>query len=172
MLTGGASRVLLLSHRPALHFTIPRENGYDKYRGTGLLGPTADWARAMPPAAEFRHWPRAHDDDQARWAALLRQEGCSGVVFAGGFQLPDDPEQTTLPRVTVGDATVPLLRTHRPATGDGGFGGCAPNLFGFGIGFPEVYTDPEGYSEPRSGFVMHFVEHLRLSLGLSAPARV
>ena len=25
------------------------------------------------------------------------------------------------------------------------------NLWGFGIGFPEVYTDPDGHSEPRAG---------------------
>ena len=47
-------------------------------------------------------------------------------------------------------------------TGDGGFSG-APSLFGFGIGFPEVYTDPEGYSDALC---------LWLSLGLSASARV
>lgn len=164
LLDGGARHVLLLSHREALHFTLPRENGYDKYRGSGLLGPTADWARSMPASAEFRHWPRAQDNDQASWTKLLQERRWAGVVFAGGFQLPDDAGQT-LPQVTVGDADIHLRQVHHPATGDASFSG-APNLLGFGIGFPEVYTDPEGYSEPRSGFVMHFVEHLRQSLGL------
>ena len=155
--------MLLLSHREALHFALPREDGYDKYRGTGLLRPTADWTRSMPAAAEFRHWPRAQDDDQVSWTTLLQERRWAGVVFAGGFQLPDNAQ--TLPRVTVGDADISLRQAHQPATGDASFSG-ASDLFGFGIGFPEVYTDPEGYSEPRSGFVMHFVEHLRQSLGL------
>ena len=67
LLAAGASKVLLLSHRPDFHFTLDRPGGYQKYRGTGLLGPTADWARALPPAVEFRQWPRELDNDSQSW---------------------------------------------------------------------------------------------------------
>ena len=49
LLAAGVPRVLLLSRTaPELHFVQPQPGGWEKYRGTGLLGPTADFAQALP----------------------------------------------------------------------------------------------------------------------------
>ena len=39
-------------------------------------------------------------------------------------------------------------------------GRIAPGLYGAGIAFPEVWTDPEGFTEARVGFVLHYLAHL------------
>ena len=42
----------------------------------------------------------------------------------------------------------------------GSRGRIARGLYGGGIAFPEVWTDPEGFSEARVGFVLHYLAHL------------
>ena len=100
-----------------------------------------------------------------------------------------------LPAIAYRGESLELCSAHQPRTGDGTFrmntdgtsstGGspdvlqgqqqptaaeavqsAVPGLWGFGIGFPEVYRDPEGHEEPRAGFVLHYVEHVSLALGL------
>ena len=99
-----------------------------------------------------------------------------------------------LPAVAYRGESLELCSAHQPRTGDGTFRmstagtsstsstpdvlqgwqptaaeavqPAVPGLWGFGIGFPEVYRDPEGHDEPRAGFVLHYVEHVSLALGL------
>lgn len=76
------------------------------------------------------------------------------LAWATGFER----QREGLPAVSWMGVTIDLAR----AAYDGRNGAVngAPGLHGVGIGFPEVYTDPEGLSEPRVGFVNSFVDHM------------
>ncbi|KAJ1458440.1 pyridine nucleotide-disulfide oxidoreductase-domain-containing protein [Pelagophyceae sp. CCMP2097] len=132
--------VLVVSNSP-LKFAEEREN-YIKFDGTGLKGDVAAWARAPNDRLRFD----IHRYNDLDLIEKLRRESISAAVFTIGF---------------VQSRTVALAGNGQH---DGRTGRLAPGLVGLGIGYPEFWTDEEGYTEPRVGFVLHFLAHCRRAI--------
>ena len=168
---GGARSVYLIGRHPdGIRFAEQRE-GWIKFDGTGLKGKVSEWAREWEQQAggaasglTALHYVDAtaaggnsHDggDPEARAVDLVLELGVDAVVWTTGF----DAQGTTAQVEVIGEggARIDLLEAHDGRTG--AFRG-APGMVGGGIGFPEVWTDPEGFSEPRVGFAKVFSAHL------------
>ncbi len=129
LLAAGVKRVINFYHG-ALKYAMPLED-WILFDNTGLKGDTAIWARAHIdgeiPKNLTRVWSNTANIEQ-----YLPE--CTKVVYAVGFK-----------------------RKHLPITGLDEFsynnkcGIIAPGLFGCGIAFPEVTTDPLGNIESKVG---------------------
>lgn len=119
-----------------------------KYIGSGLKGQVAAWTRANL-GVTFRYRDDAPDEEPGeRLAAMFREDHITAVVFTCGF------ERVQLPRVVYLDNPI-TIRRHNTRNGR-----LAPGLHGVGIAFPEYFTDADGFTEARVGYVAHFHEHL------------
>ena len=122
-------------------------DGYIKYDGTGLKGEVAAWARAAVGAVVA--FERLDAADEGAVLERLRAAETDVLVYAVGF------EPTAPPDVFADEARVDL---PAKAARDGALVDGA--IYGAGLAYPEVWTDPEGHSEPRVGFVTHYLRHL------------
>jgi hypothetical protein len=99
---------------------------------TGLMGVTAQWAKEVleknPPAKIIRLYNKP--EIREAWLPL-----CTKIIYAAGFERNELP---SIPGVSYDD--------YNAQTGIIG-----PRLFGIGIAFPEVYTDPLGNVEHAVG---------------------
>lgn len=100
---------------------------------SGLKGIAAEWARNVleknPPANLLRIFNT--EASRKAWMPV-----CNKIVYAAGFE----PNQ--LP---------PINGSQKPVSYDETTGCIAPHLFGIGIAFPELYTDPLGNTEHKVG---------------------
>mmetsp|Transcript_24849 Transcript_24849/g.39917 ORF Transcript_24849/g.39917 Transcript_24849/m.39917 type:complete len:195 (+) Transcript_24849:303-887(+) len=99
-----------------------------------------------------------HNDTKAAemhvdWEQRLDQHGVDVCVFATGFNVVSPPA------VFLYDGNEIDASRYKPENGR-----IAENLYGFGLGYPELWTDPEGFSEFRVGFTPSFVQHVRTAL--------
>ena len=83
--------------------------------------------------------------------------GVDWLVWATGFERRPDGS-VALTRVLWSGA--PLDLASAAYNGQNGLIAGAERLHGIGMAFPEVYTDPEGHTEPRVGYVSSLVEHV------------
>uniref|UniRef100_A0A7S3YL81 Uncharacterized protein n=2 Tax=Lotharella globosa TaxID=91324 RepID=A0A7S3YL81_9EUKA len=165
-LAEGGGRVVLYGRRGAT-FAEPREGGWIKHDGIGLKGTTATWARAIglgpaPPTLDAPvRFACVTEDDPAMWEETVKKDAVGPMVFATGFE-PVPPPAVYLLEGQEIDATRYNPRSGRIADG----------LYGFGIGFPEEYTDPEDEVETRVGFTPNFVKHVQRALVATEEAKV
>ena len=93
--------------------------------------------------------------------------GVDWLMYATGFERRRDGGghggSVALPEVSWSDA--PLDLAAASYDGQNGRIAGAQGLHGIGIGFPEVYTDPEGYTEQRVGYVNSLVAHVQRIVG-------
>lgn len=136
--------VHVFDRKPEPRFAEERE-GWIKFDGTGLKGDVATWTRAPPPGLHFH--AVAGDLVDALLAAQVKT-----VAFTWGFEKVD-PFPVFYDGQQLDCFTAP--RAHDDRTGR-----LAKGLHAGGIAFPEYWTDPEGFTEPRVGFVLHFQSHL------------
>ena len=128
-------------------YSFTERDGYIKYDGTGLKGEVAAWARAAVGAVVA--FERLDAADEGAVLERLRAAETDVLVYAVGF------EPTAPPDVFADEARVDL---PAKAARDGALVDGA--IYGAGLAYPEVWTDPEGHSEPRVGFVTHYLRHL------------
>ena len=172
-----AASVEIFSRGP-LRLAEERE-GWIKFDGTGLKGDVRAWAvdqlsKGRRPSDQgscvrvHTDAPCSGDDAQDidELARRVIASRADWLIWATGFERrawTDAPtsgaaaSEAPLPRTSWSGRHVDLVR----ATYDGQTGAIngAHGLHGVGIAFPEVYTDIEGHTEPRVGFVSSFVAH-------------
>jgi len=96
---------------------------------------------------------------------ILADGGVHWLVWTTGFERRADGP-VALPRVRWSDT--PLDLASAAYDGQTGLLAGAERLHGIGIAYPEVYTDPEGHTEPRVGYVNSLVEHVGRIIDLHA----
>ena len=74
----------------------------------------------------------------------------------------------SLPSVSWDGRDVDLVSTSY--NGRNGAIAGTDGLHGIGVAFPEVYTDPEGHTETRVGYVNSLVEHVGRIVAAAEPA--
>lgn len=146
----GHATVRVYDRKPAPRFAEERD-GWIKYDGTGLKGQCAEFVRNELSSLKPRIWYH-HLADTEDLVDRLLADGVQAVAFTWGFE-----KQATLDVTWRGDHLNVFdgSRTHDSRTGR-----LAPGLYGVGLGFPEYWTDRDGFTEPRVGFVCHFLHHL------------
>mmetsp|Transcript_23889 Transcript_23889/g.33416 ORF Transcript_23889/g.33416 Transcript_23889/m.33416 type:complete len:129 (+) Transcript_23889:480-866(+) len=87
------------------------------------------------------------------WEQRFDLHGVDVCVFATGFNVVPPPA------VFLHDGNEIDASRYRPENGR-----IAENLYGFGMGYPELWTDPEGFSEFRVGFTPNFIQHVRAAV--------
>uniref|UniRef100_A0A0G4HXU4 Uncharacterized protein n=1 Tax=Chromera velia CCMP2878 TaxID=1169474 RepID=A0A0G4HXU4_9ALVE len=144
-----SASVCVFDRKPKPRFAEERD-GWIKYDGTGLKGSVASWTKKMleshDPCLSFEQISPSDDPIKK-----LKERKVDAVVFTVGF------DKTNQIDVSFQDKTVDLSPSQPH---DGRTGRLAPGLHGVGIAFPEYWTDEEAFTEPRVGFVVHFVKHL------------
>jgi len=136
---------IVVMHKSDLRFAEDRPEGWIKFDGTGLKGTVRDWTlNSLPEATRFVLY-----DPERSWGDQFREHGIDCSVFANGF------EQTGIPQITVSGKVLPEC-VYDPSNG---LVLGAAGVAGLGFGFPEQWTDPEGFTEFRVGFNMRYVEH-------------
>lgn len=117
-------------YRNPLRYALPME-GWILHDSTGLKGQTAKWARANLHAECGHALERYRSIDENVGAHL---PGCDVAVYATGFQRR---------RLRIDDILDPEYDTRN--------GIIAPGVFGIGIAYPELVTDPYGHQEFHVG---------------------
>lgn len=113
------------------------------FDNTGLKGNTAQWTKehinGRLPSNLVRHLSTAENIEKT-----IPQ--CDHVIYATGFK----------PRQNIEIEGLATIK-HHPHSGI-----IAPGLFGLGIGFPELVTDPLGNQESSVGLwkFMHYLERI------------
>lgn len=153
----GCERVDVYGRGAAVKFAEERPD-YIKYDGTGLKGEVAAWAREALDQGLVRYCrvPARVPGDEALAAALVASAPAA-VAFTAGFDRAlRDGGGPALPAASWEGQPLDLAAAEHC----GRTGRIARGLHGGGIAFPEVWTDPEGHTEPRVGFVRSYVAHL------------
>ena len=146
--------VSVFDRKPRPRFAEERD-GWIKYDGTGLKGTVAAWTRdsleSKDPRLSYETVPETYDD----LLKVLVERDIEAVVFCCGF------DKVASPTVTFKNKPVDIASptAHDPRTGK-----LAPGLHGLGIAYPEFWTDQDGYTEPRVGFVCHYLQHIDRAL--------
>lgn len=138
LLAIGVKNVINFYHG-ALKYAMPLED-WILFDNTGLKGDTALWARENIDGTQADNLTRLWSN-----AANVEQHlpNCSKVIYAVGFKRKQLPV-TGLDELTYNNKC----------------GIIAPGLFGCGIAFPEVTTDPLGNVESKVGLwkFMHYLD--------------
>lgn len=100
---------------------------------SGLKGIAAQWAREVLEKNQPPNLMRIMNCEAARTAWLPI---CNKIIYAAGFERNDLP---------------PINGSSQPVSYDSKTGVIGTHLFGIGIAFPELQTDPLGNSEYRIG---------------------
>ena len=159
-------------------------DGWIKLDGTGLKGDVREWAvevlreqaasktddetcdegtngrGAIGRVTVHPDAPRTGDaaaDGTELAHRILAGGGGDWLVWATGFERQQDGS-VPLPRVSWSGANLDLVSAAYD--GRNGLISGTERLHGIGIAFPEWYTDPEGHTEPRVGYVNSLVEHV------------
>lgn len=139
-------------------------DGWIKYDGTGLKGSVADFARENTSAEADGEKKIAYRQilssgtEEEQSEALVSQlvaDGVKSVAFAWGFE-----KKPTLQVYDADGESVDVFGSEHDGRTGKILGGAPPGLYGGGIAFPEYWTDEDGYTEPRVGFVGHYLKHL------------
>lgn len=115
------------------------------YDDTGLKGFAANWAREHLDKNTPKKLKRILASDRAAFEEAFGQ--CNKAVYATGFQR----------------RTLPALEQYENLRYDEQTGIIAPNLFGFGIAFPQVQFNRLGMIEHRVG-LWKFMDYLNTIL--------
>ena len=99
-----------------------------------------------------------HDDDAYELSRRIVADGAKWVVWTTGYERRAQPAKESaasaevpLPSVRWGDQTIDLESAMYSAKTTNAIVD-AQRLYGVGIGFPAVHTDPNGREEPRVGY--------------------
>lgn len=117
-------------YRNPLRYALQMD-GWILHDSTGLKGQTAKWARANLHTECGLALERYHSIDENVGTYL---PGCDSVVYATGFQRR---------QLRIDDILDPDYDTQN--------GIIAPGVFGIGIAYPELVTDPLGHQEFHVG---------------------
>ena len=136
-------------------------DGWILYDNTGLKGVAAEWAKEVldKDAVDWPGYTRVSDETGFKRAVEDARSSAKSlhVVGAIGFQrdlLPDVREEAPIPSITHDRATGQLQSSENSKL-DG--------LYGFGIAFPELWTDPYGNKENHVG-LWKFMKYIRRSV--------
>lgn len=118
-------------YRSPLRYALPMHD-FTLYDNTGLKASTAAWARNNIDGTLPDNLLRVHSHQENIDQYLI---DCDFVVYAVGFEKRHSPFIKSIPEIK-----------HDPRTGI-----IAPGLFGLGIAFPELITNPLGLEENNVG---------------------
>lgn len=144
LIEAGVSQIRVFQKSPLRHAET-QPAGWTKYDGTGLKGSVSRWVKKQ----HFRGVSFVDVAPDQITEELIDERDV--VIWATGFVRGDN-----MPALVIDG----VVANHRYDEYDGYCGEIAPGLYGGGIGFPERWTDPEGYSEYRVGFNPPFVAHM------------
>lgn len=151
----GPGKVLNFTRKP-LKYAVQKD-GWILYDNTGLKGDAAEWAREWVDSGrlEAEGWlQRVHTPRGESPVPEVVGE-CTKVVYAIGF------ERNGLPEIVVEGSGAGVVSgvVHDPHSGR-----ISEGLFGIGIAFPELRTDPEGNVEHAVG-LWKFMQHAKNVVG-------
>lgn len=133
-------------------------DGWIKRDGTGLKGAVAAWTRtAVGTSVGYETLDAAADPETV--AARLAADGAEAIVYAAGFA-PATPPDVFVPGTNTRDYAEDIVQVDFPETAGRRGALYGGSIFGAGLAYPEVWTDPDGDAEPRVGFVGHYLAHL------------
>lgn len=118
-------------YRSPMRYAVPMDD-FILYDNTGLKGSTAEWARENIDGKQPENLTRVLSNQENIDHYL---PDCDAVIYAVGFEKRHQPFIKSIPNLV-----------HDPRTGI-----IAPGLFGLGIAFPELVTNPLGIEENNVG---------------------
>ena len=153
------SRVVHYARHPFKY--AEQKDGWILYDNTGLKGVAAEFAKDVLDTDDV-DWPGyMRVDNEEDFKAALREAasatGSVHVIGAVGF------ERFSLPEITYRSKMASIV--HDKQTGHllGPGATIIPGLFGFGIAFPELCTDPYGNKENNVG-LWDFMAYVRRAI--------
>jgi hypothetical protein len=154
-----APKLIKNFYKSPLKYAVYNEN-WILYDNTGLKGLAADWARANLAQLPIGKIHRIQMNSDFQEFALEYESlvNCTKIIYAVGYQ------RTQLPQVFNFQKNTASCISFNNENGRIYLDGMeAPNMYGFGIAFPQRIVDPYGNMEDNVG-MFKFMKYIKATL--------